>query len=327
MTNISNQNQKITIQDFKNMIERVNKFILKNKREPQIIYTQGDDYITYKRYQDMLQRYQAFRSEKGREPNYINILPPKISSTSSTFGFYLWNQDMEELNLDKINNVTDIILSEASYTNPHLHDFIEKAATMNIRVHAWIQCLKDNDGWHQPNPQTQTRIIQKAQKAMNLGFQGVHLDYIRYPGTAYKYRDAAGQIENILRGVYGRLKTTHTNIFISAAVMPEMQTNFYYYGQDYKRMGQWLDAIIPMAYKGNYKAGRNWIQKVIEYIRNETNAQVWAGLQTYRSDSDPTPLPPNELKEDMKTAISAGAKGCILFRYGLISGDILGLGC
>ena len=46
-------------------------------------------------------------------------------------------------------------------------------------------------------------------------------------------------------------------------------------------------------------------------------ANIWSGLQSYRSDDDTTVLSESELLTDVETCTSNGAKGAILFRYGL----------
>lgn len=324
---ISNQQYKISLENFKNMVERVNKFILKKKREPKIVYinpTNSTFYVTYQRYQDMLQRYRQFIQENGREPRYISVAPASLSTSKKQhFGFWLLKANMEEVELSKIH-VTDIFLSEAALQTERTEKFIKTAKNEDVRVHAWIQCLKDKDGWHTPDASILSRIINKVQKAVNMGFDGVHLDYIRYPGTAYQYQNASQQIVDIIKNVYGRIKISPQDIFISATVMPEKSMNAYYYGQDYELMGQWLDALIPMAYKGNYKAKSEWIGEVVKYIKNRTDKSVWAGIQSYHSDENTTPLSVEELKKDIEIAFSAGADGCILFRYGLINSKILG---
>ena len=102
--------------------------------------------------------------------------------------------------------------------------------------------------------------------------------------------------------------------------MPEPSSMKYYYGQDIATMGKYLDAIVPMVYKGNYNAGASWIKSVTQtFAKQSTKAEIWAGLQSYRSDSNVNKLPASELKNDAVAAVSGGATGVILFRFGLFN--------
>ena len=102
--------------------------------------------------------------------------------------------------------------------------------------------------------------------------------------------------------------------------MPEPSAMTYYYAQDISTMGKYLDAIIPMVYKGNYNSGTSWIKWVTQtFAKQSKKAKIWTGLQSYYSDDNWNTLPANELLGDSRAAISGGADGIILFRYGLFS--------
>ncbi|KAF5079982.1 putative glycosyl hydrolase domain protein [anaerobic digester metagenome] len=165
------------------------------------------------------------------------------------------------------------------------------------------------------------------------GVDGVHLDYIRYPGTAYKYSGSTSAITSFVARVQNTVKAVNSNIKLSAAVMPEGSSNSYYYGQDYSQLSKYIDFIVPMIYKGNYgysyangvnKNGANgtaWIASKTAWIVQHSNGiPVLAGLQTYRSDANSSALvPANELKNDITAVENSGAFGYVLFRYGLSS--------
>lgn len=162
------------------------------------------------------------------------------------------------------------------------------------------------------------------------GVDGVHLDYVRYPGTAYKYSGATSTITSFVARVHNTVKAINSNITLSAAVMPEGSSNSYFYGQDYSQMSQYLDFIVPMIYKGNYgynqangtntngASGTAWIASKTAWIVQHSNGiPVLAGLQTYRSDSNNSMVPADELTKDINAAMASGASGYVLFRYGL----------
>ena len=79
--------------------------------------------------------------------------------------------------------------------------------------------------------------------------------------------------------------------------------------------------MLPMAYKYDYHAGRNWLKDVTAYVVKEAKySKVVTVLQTYKEGSKITMLPKSELTDDAKAVMSVGSCGYSLFRYGLISG-------
>jgi transglutaminase-like putative cysteine protease len=148
---------------------------------------------------------------------------------------------------------------------------------------------------------------------------GIFLDYVRYPGTAYKYSGSTSAITNFVHTVHDTVKLIKPNVAVSAALMPEGSVNAYYYGQDYSQLSQYLDFLVPMVYKGNYGKTTAWIGTTTNYIVSKANGKpVIVGLQTYKSDSNLAKLSASELMQDIKAAAENGASGYVLFRYGLI---------
>ncbi|HML04673.1 MAG TPA: pseudomurein-binding repeat-containing protein [Methanobacterium sp.] len=157
----------------------------------------------------------------------------------------------------------------------------------------------------------------------NYGVNGINLDYVRYPGTAYKYANATETITSFVQTVYNTVKGINAKVAVSADLMPEKSVNAYYYGQDYEQLSNYLDYLVPMVYKGNYKEDTDWIGNVTAYIVNHSGGKpVIVGLQTYESDDNVTPIPGAELNGDVKEALDNGASGYSLFRYGLIDGIV-----
>ena len=114
------------------------------------------------------------------------------------------------------------------------------------------------------------------------------------------------------------MRKVSPNCIVSAAVMPEPGMMDYYYGQDVSEMSKYLDVIVPMAYKGNYGKNTEWIKYVTSAFNLESNgAQIWTGLQAYKSDSNVVKLSTSALLKDAKAAIEGGAKGVVLFRIGV----------
>ncbi len=168
----------------------------------------------------------------------------------------------------------------------------------------------------------------------NYDIDGIHLDYVRYPGNAYKNPGGTEAVTSFVKKVSETVNSIKPKVAVSAAVMPEGSTNAYYYGQNYTQLSKYLDFLVPMIYKGNYgynsstgtnskgKDGADWIGSTVAYIVSQTNGTpVIAGIQTYRSDNNLTQIPADELNDDIKAAGDNGASGYALFRYGLIADE------
>lgn len=231
------------------------------------------------------------------------------------FGYWVFGKDMKNVNLStlKKNGITDIFLNYYAFTahgKTKTLEWIKNAKNNSINVHIWVQCFYNGE-WQNPakvNLNTKLKEIKGYADLANV--KGVHLDYLRYPGNAYKTSGGADAITNFVK----KVRSQNPKTFLSCAVMPE-NDNKYYYGQDIDALGKIVDAIIPMQYKGNYDAGTSWLTSTTKNFSKK--ATIWSGLQTYKSDDDETQLSEKELQNDVKTCLNAGAKGAILFRYGI----------
>ena len=110
-----------------------------------------------------------------------------------------------------------------------------------------------------------------------------------------------------------KVRSQNPNVFLSCAVMPETDCK-YYYGQDIDALSKTVNCIIPMQYKGNYQSGESWLKSTTKFFSGK--AKIWSGLQSYKSDDDPTKLSAKEILSDAKTCLSSGAKGIVLLGYG-----------
>ena len=163
-----------------------------------------------------------------------------------------------------------------------------------------------------------SRLSHAIKYAKLKGVGGVHFDYLRYPGSAYKYKNSANAISYFVKQATTKIHKINPNIIVSAALMPEPASMKYYYGQDVPTISKYLDVMIPMVYKGNYRAGASWIKSITaQFVKKSKGAEVWTGLQSYRSDSNVKRLSASELLGDSRAASDGGATGIVLFRYGL----------
>ena len=242
--------------------------------------------------------------------------------------------------------ITDVFIKvdQANYKTVLAGIFNDLSGT-GINVHAWVTCFYNSTkkSWIDPqtNPSYITSLISfissvTKYSANGAHVAGIHLDYVRYPGTAYKYTGAIDTITSFVQQVYNTVKCINSSVAVSAALMPEGSVNAYYYGQNYTQLAEYLDFLVPMIYKGNYgynsstgtnskgKSGTNWIASTVAYIVSQAGGKpVIAGLQTYRSDNDMTEISSSELQNDIDAAANNGASGYALFRYGLIDDDFI----
>lgn len=236
-----------------------------------------------------------------------------------TFGYWVFGKDMNNVNIwdCKKNGVTDIFLNYYAFTvhgKTKVLSWVKSLKDNGIRTHIWMQCFYNDNGW--VNPVTDKNItnnkIKEAKKYAEMSnVYGVHLDYLRFPGNAYKTKNSTSTITKFVENVRKECPKT----FLSVAVMPETEDDKYYYGQDIDALGKTVNAVLPMQYKGNYGTGSNWLASTSKYFSKRCT--LWSGLQAYKSDDDTTLLSGGEITGDIKTCINNGAKGVFLFRYGL----------
>ena len=249
------------------------------------------------------------------------------------------------LNMTKLTKmgITDVFIkvSQTNYKSV-LTSIFSKVSGTGINVHAWVTCFYNSTKSSWISPQNSTYVaslisfISSVTKysVNGVNVDGIHLDYVRYPGTTTNKAGTTGTalITAFVQKVYNTVKSIDSSVAVSAALMPEGSVNGYYYGQDYAQLAKYLNFMVIMTYKGNYgydsstgtnndgKSGANWIGSTINYIVSQAGSTpVIAGLQTYRADGmEDQLLPASELQNDINAAINNGSSGYVLFRYGLI---------
>ena len=258
--------------------------------------------------------------------NYYSI---KVKSYyTKDNGFWLFGADMKKLDLKKAakHGTKHIFLNYYAFElhgKSAVSDFACKAKDLGIKVHIWIQVFNNGD-WLNPIKKDgsinynliNSRIKLAKEYAAVKGVAGIHFDYLRFPGTAYKYKNGVKAVNYFTKEASNAVHKINPSLIVSAAVMPEPSANKYYYGQDIPTMTKYLDVIVPMVYKGNYNAGTSWIKSVTAtLVKQSSGAKVWTGLQSYKSDSNYKKLSASTLLNDGFYAACGGATGVILFRY------------
>lgn len=258
------------------------------------------------------------RSYDVVKKNTIHIseaLPKPDEDKPYHFGYWVFGRDMKSVDLQSLkdSNVTDILLNYYAFTThgeTSVRDWIRQANNLGLHVHIWMQSFYDGE-WHNPVNMDLSSKIDEARRYANISeVYGIHLDYLRYPGNAYKTDGGVEAINSFVKNV----KAVIGGKFLSCAVMPESDTR-YYYGQDIEVLGRLCDVVIPMQYKGNYSAGTSWLASTSKSF--SAKATIWSGLQSYRSDDDTSVLSESELLNDIQTCTNNGAKGAVLFRFAL----------
>ncbi|OWT33866.1 hypothetical protein BGI41_00250 [Methanobrevibacter sp. 87.7] len=243
---------------------------------------------------------------------------------NNTFGVFLFGSNMNSVDLSKLyaNHVGNIFLNYyavETYGIDAVESFIKKARLYNINVYIWMQCFYDG-GFINPATSGQSYWTQKINEAKSYaelqGVAGITLDYLRFPGTAYKYANGTKSITLFTQMLTAAVKEINSNMKVAAIIMPETSSNAYYYGQDSDQLGNIVDIIMPMVYKGNYQEDDAWIKSTTNYFKSHSgNADVWTVLQSYDSDSNIVKLSSSVLSTDSQYALDGGADGVAYFRY------------
>ncbi|WP_298502739.1 putative glycoside hydrolase [uncultured Methanobrevibacter sp.] len=272
-------------------------------------------------------------SFKGNSPYLASSGSCKIKVKESIpkgDGYWMWAGGMKTVNLKtlKAKGTKHIFLNSYAidlYGRSAVQSWIAKANKQGIKVHIWMQVFYDGK-WVRPVNKDgslkydyMNKKISKAKYYSKIkGVAGVHFDYLRFGGTAHYYDTSTKAINYFAKKASVEIRKSKPNCIISAAIMPEPTMMEYYYGQDVPTMSKYLDVIIPMVYKGNYAKNTAWIKSVTStFVKQSNGAQIWTGLQAYKSDSNVKKLSHSELLKDAKAAKAGGAKGVVLFRIGV----------
>lgn len=246
-------------------------------------------------------------------------------------GYWLWAAHMKKINLKSLANrgTKQIFLhvqAISSYGRSAVVSFISRAHSYGMKVHLWMQVCCVGENWVSPvNDDGSFKygfINKKVREAKSYakirGVDGIHLDYMRFGGTAHKHKNAVKVINYIVKKTSVKVHKVNPNCILSVALMPEPSMMKYYYGQDVSTLSKYTDALLPMVYKGNYHQTRGWVTSVTKaYVKDSNGAQIWTGLQSYHSDNNVRKLSQKSLVKDSKAAMKGGAKGVILFRIGI----------
>ena len=269
-----------------------------------------------------------------------NVNQQVKTNLSSIHGIYINPVDTPSntINVTALENmgINTVYVSTDRQNPSSLQSYINKFQGSGIGVYAWVEVFKDfNGNWFNPevNATLENQIISDIDNiTANYNVNGVMLDYLRFPGTAYLYPNATVDVDNFATAIRNNINLINSlnnpvkpYIYLSAALMPEGADNNYYYGQNYTNLSSILDFLSPMIYVGNYGETTSWIGTATEYIVAQADGTpVVSILQTYNGDSDPSPITVSQLDLDIQTALFNGSDGYELFRDGLLPGNWMG---
>ncbi|MDD6776976.1 MAG: pseudomurein-binding repeat-containing protein [Methanobacteriaceae archaeon] len=276
--------------------------------------------------------YFEFAGEGNIQPSSLSVAIEVVKTpapATNGYGYWVFGADMKNVDLNSLasKGTTDLFLNYyaiETHGKTAVESWIAKASNLGIRVHIWMQSFNDG-GWINPVKDGQVnqkyfneKIAEAESYAAVKGVAGIHLDYLRYPGNAYKTTGGTEAINTFVKQIVSAIRAVNPNLIISAALMPECDDLKYYYGQDYDVISKYMDAVLPMVYKGNYEAGSAWITSTSKwFVEHSKGAKVWTGLQGYESDSHVVPLPSAEIKHDAEAALKGKVDGVIIFRWGV----------
>ena len=155
------------------------------------------------------------------------------------------------------------------------------------------------------------------------GVKGIHLDYIRFGGTAYKHNytqevNSINAVNRACREVRETCDAFEEGLVTSAALMPEANSSEYY-GQVPSQMAKYIHILMPMIYRyGSYNMSDNTFKSNSNYFAERAAAGggvSWSGIQTY--DANTKGLSAEKLRRDIDLMAETKASGIVLFRYQL----------
>ena len=224
------------------------------------------------------------------------------------------------------------------------------AAAVAARPAAWPDLIRDNSGdiegyYLSPSapgvPAHLEQVVRELLRAYPV--DGLHLDFIRYPGLDYDYsqtalagfrtptssggvfriaellagpandpEDWSEYLRNRLTALTERLsraaRIERKEIVVSAAVVPDEAQAVYERFQDWPAWmaGGLLDSVCPMAYTPDARLFRQQIAQM--RTRLGPGKTVWAGVGAYR-------LSPAAVVDRILAARESGASGVVLFSH------------
>lgn len=145
--------------------------------------------------------------------------------------------------------------------------------------------------------------------ALKYEFDGIHLDYIRYP-RGWAPDDGSDAVTKLVALIRDDLRTTRPGMELSAAVLPIPGESLRSFGQPWD---QWLekdliDVAVPMVYR---ETPESVLAIVRDYPGSVPRGRVWVGLRLDR-------LTPTEVRAAADRLAEEGIAGTALFSHNFL---------
>jgi peptidoglycan/xylan/chitin deacetylase (PgdA/CDA1 family) len=217
---------------------------------------------------------------------------------------------------------------------------VARLKAVGIRVHAWLPVLSDpvvaqqhpewamldqagvrSTQWLSPShPEVRAYLGTLIGSLLShYAIDGIHLDYVRYPGLEYDYGAIAVKkfaswsnlqppptVQALLKDHYNQWTdwrvleisqyvsevresikhSTARDVILSAALIADASLNYRSlekYGQSYAELARHLDWIMPMAYFREDRQPVDWIEKVVHATRFRVgDTPILLGIEAYQ---------------------------------------------
>lgn len=231
--------------------------------------------------------------------------------------------------------VTDVYVRAVNgldnITSTRLYQIIQKTKNTSIRVHAVMNVFYDinitsGSKWvtdKDARIETIKTGIKRIINGVGDDLTGFCFDYIRLKGTDRVEDNSNAEIINgYLEQLTEYIDSFDTRYTTSVTLMPETSDAKYTYGQAPRDMLEYADYGIPMIYAGNYNKGTSWITETMKWYNDIYQYRFMGALQTYSDDNNcyNTRLTSSTLLTHVKSLMSGGGSGYVLFREGLVLG-------
>ncbi len=260
------------------------------------------------------------------------------------------HSSMDSYDLEKMARigVGNIVIHEFVFRSDYhkkadVEAFIERAHSLGMKVHIWQQCFWWSGDVHWPdgtvtegdwvsaiidgtpakvNQPRFDEIIKRSLNYVNYDIDGIHYDYVRFGGTAYKHGDenlsGTDAITEFCRQAETKIHARKQSIIMSAALMGESGAQKYY-GQDPEQMTRYIDILMPMAYISSYGYSPTKNVSVANWFADgahKNGKESWHGFSTY--DGNSKGLSADVLDGQIVNIVdNSRADGIALFRYGI----------
>ena len=265
-----------------------------------------------------------------------------LSKTRPT-AVWAWGSHLSDLTADdgaKLRNLKKLgydhlLMNYAGFENKNYRQQAIKCIRIcdeiGLAVHVWLQAFWDGD-WVSPiDDESKTfredifeRIRTAAARYIETwGVKGVHLDYIRFGGTASKHNwttevNSVNAVNRCCREIRETCDSYGEGLVTSAALMPEPNSS-QYYGQKPADMAKYIHILMPMIYRyGSYNFSDTSFKERSDYYAEQaakSGGVSWSGIQTY--DASTKGMSAEALRRDIDIMAQSKASGVVLFRYQL----------